>query len=493
MPFLSLPGAVRMHYDVLGSPSGSQTNVDPTKPILVVLCPFVSVQASELPQLSPGSPLHDVYQIVAFSPRSHGRTTSDSKPQHDPFVSAADLAFAFEALQLPPSPLFAPGSICGRIAVAFTILFPHLVTSLALIGMAGRGAKASREAFRTLDGSMFNPEEPEDMHETLAELCHSLYNEYISVDESDKFLNLLLRRYNPRNVVHNYELCRMSYLSFTVPEAAVASIKQPILLLHGDCDRYNSVHDFAEWQQLFTGAYEVDAHIIPDAPHLCWMTSPAEVTSRLSSFLLRHAPPSTPSYHPPDFPAALRRVAQLTSNAKAAQRNPRSAESFSCLSDEDKDEAAGDLSRMREYAAAWQSRPLLEGAESVEPWEEQAMGRVPRPKWRFSRRYDTLDESPRSSTARFSVASEVFVQIASVEQSEKVSDALDPLPMSIVEVQVLPSTAAMQESDSSDDEDSLGHPDRKDSGFVDAVESQPSDIKPSYESITEPLLRVSLA
>lgn len=41
MPFLSLPGAVRMHYDVLGSPSGSQTNVDPNKPILVVLCPFV--------------------------------------------------------------------------------------------------------------------------------------------------------------------------------------------------------------------------------------------------------------------------------------------------------------------------------------------------------------------------------------------------------------------------------------------------------------------
>lgn len=119
-----------------------------------------------------------------------------------------------------------------------------------------------------------------------------------------------------------------------------------------------------------------------DAPHLCWMTNPAEITSRLSSFLCRHAPPSTPSYHAPDFPAALRRVAQLTSNAKAAQRNPRSAESFSCLSDEDKDEAAGDLSRMREYAAVWQSRPLLEGAESVEPWEEQAMGRVPRPKWR---------------------------------------------------------------------------------------------------------------
>lgn len=65
--------------------------------------------------------------------------------------------------------------------------------------------------------------------------------------------------------------------------------------------------------------------------------------------------------------------------------------------------------------------------------------------------------------------------------------------MSIVEVQVLPSTAAMQESDSSDDENSLGHPDRKDSGFVDAVESQSGDIKPHYESITEPLLRVSLA
>lgn len=51
--------------------------------------------------------------------------------------------------------------------------------------------------------------------------------------------------------------------SFNVPEDAVASITQPVLLLHGDCDRYNSVQDFAEWQQLFTGAQEVDAHIIP--------------------------------------------------------------------------------------------------------------------------------------------------------------------------------------------------------------------------------------
>jgi len=172
MPFLNLPSSVRLHYEVLkpDGTSGDQLAADPTKPTLVALVPFLARTAMDVPQLRPGSSLRADYQIIAMSPRSHGRTTSEVRPQHDPFVSAADLAFAFKALQLPPCPVYAPGFIAGRTAVAFAILFPELVTALALIGVSGTEGMTTVEGFRTLDATLFNPEEPADLYEALGEL-----------------------------------------------------------------------------------------------------------------------------------------------------------------------------------------------------------------------------------------------------------------------------------------------------------------------------------
>ncbi|BGP37417.1 hypothetical protein JCM10450v2_001327 [Rhodotorula kratochvilovae] len=505
MPFLSLPSAVRMHYEVLKPDGSTDTGaaLDPTRPTLVVLVPFLAVTLQDVPQVWPDSPLHATHQIVAFSPRSHGRTISEPQPQHDPFVSAADLAFAFEALQLPPSPLFAPGSICGRIAVAFAVLFPQLVTALAVVGISGTEAKTSLEGFRTLDATMFNPEEPADLHETIAELVRHLWTDYLDVDGFDKFVNFLLRRHNPRTATRSYELCRLSYLSVNLTSEAIASIKQPVLLLHGDNDNYNDVGHVQEWVARLTGAKEVEAYIIPDAPHTCWVTQPALVTSYLSSFLARHASAAPSAYTAPDFPAALQRIAALTSNPKAALRNPHKPESFSSLTEEEKAMVAADLERVRGYEAAWRARPLVEGSEGLEPWEEQSAARVPRPRWRWSRRNDEIPSSPRNSSARFSIASEVVVQIASSQSAEKVSAiGGDIRPMSIVEVNVLPRVSAARGSIAgedgapSDDESEEGEEGgefcRKDSGFVDALEEQPGHLKGQH-NIVEGFARVALA
>ena len=217
MPFLDLPSSVRMFYDVL-QPDGT-TTVDPTRPTLVTLVHFVSPNYSHIPQLRPGSSLRADYQIIALSPRSHGRTTSAVRPEYDPYVSAADLAFAFEALKLPPSTIYAPGFIASRIAVAFAILFPDLVTSLCLIGFGGIKGRTTLEGFRTLDASMFNPEDPADLYETLGELgassppvsrtrpskrtdpdfrlplptAKNLYGDELQVDAFDDVMSLLLR------------------------------------------------------------------------------------------------------------------------------------------------------------------------------------------------------------------------------------------------------------------------------------------------------------
>lgn len=64
-------------------------------------------------------------------------------PESDHYVAAAEVASAYEALQVPPCPLFAPSTICGRIALALAILFPDLVTSLAFVSLGSRSARRS--------------------------------------------------------------------------------------------------------------------------------------------------------------------------------------------------------------------------------------------------------------------------------------------------------------------------------------------------------------
>ena len=98
---------------------------------------------STLPQLAPTSPLRKDFNIIALAPRSHGETTAPITAKSDHFVAAAEIAFAYEALQIPPCPLFAPSMICGRIALAFTILFPDLVTSLAVASLGSRKQRRS--------------------------------------------------------------------------------------------------------------------------------------------------------------------------------------------------------------------------------------------------------------------------------------------------------------------------------------------------------------
>ncbi|GAA5822356.1 hypothetical protein JCM3770_000532 [Rhodotorula araucariae] len=492
MPFLSLPSAVRMHYEVLRADGSIDTGapLDPERPTLVALVPFIAATPQDLPQISPDSPLHTEYQIVAFSSRSHGRTMSEPRPQHDPFVCAADLAFAFEALQLPPSPLFAPGSICSRIAVAFAVLFPQLVTALAIVGIASTNAKTSLEGFRTLDATMFNPEDEADLHETIAELAYSLWSNYLDVDGFDRFVNLLLRRHNPRSATRSYELCRLSYLSVNLPTEAIASITQPVLLIHGENDLYNGVDAMEEWADRLTRVKELETHVIPDSPHACWATHPTLVTSYLSSFLARHVPAAPSAYTPPDFQAALQRTAAVLSNPKALLRNPRRPESFSFLTDDEMAMVAADLERVRGYEEAWRQRPLVQGADGLEPWEESSATRVPRPRWRWSRRNDDIPTSPRSGQGRFSLASEVVVQIASTQSAEKGSlfDG-DLRPMSIVEVDVLPPARTRGAGPEGAPSDAFA---RKDSGFVDVVEEQPDRDKADKLDIVEGFARVAL-
>ncbi|GAA5973336.1 hypothetical protein JCM11641_003078 [Rhodosporidiobolus odoratus] len=480
MPFLNLPSAVRMHYEVLSLSTSTTSHsihataawLDPSRPTLVVLVPFFVTHASALCQLGPTSPLLRSHNVLAFSPRAHGRTTSEPKA-HDAFASAADLAFAFEALQLPPSQLYAPGSICGRIALAFAAMFPSQVTALALCGVGSGARLAGPEAWATLESTLFNPPEEQDLHEVVGELALQSLGYNADTDSIDELTNIFVRRYNPRHAVSAYTLCRLVYLSMPLTAEAAALIKAPVLLLHGEDDVFCPPSDPARWTQVLVNAEAVEMHVIPGAPHVCYHTHNDDVLPRLTSFLSRHAPSSSPSPIPLDLTAALRTCSSITGNPKVLLRNSRCPESYSVLPDAEREEATRDLARMQQYEAEWAKRPLVRGAEGLEPWEAAKTERVARPTWRWSRRHEFPSASPRSSS-RFSCANEVIVQIDSVRRTSRADEAV-ALPLSTVDKVLSPrlgrtasatSSFRNYDGESSDDEsDGESCRGRKDSGY----------------------------
>lgn len=118
---------------------------------------------------------------------------------------------------------------------------------------------------------------------------------------------------------------------------------------------------------------------------MCFITDHEAVTDLLSSFFRRHLPSPLPSYTPPSFSSALETVATLFDAPQVRLRNPRNPESYSSLSSAEKEEVRVDLERMKGYEQEWMQKPLLAGAEGVEPWEIDTARRVPRPKWRYVR------------------------------------------------------------------------------------------------------------
>ncbi|GAA6006125.1 hypothetical protein JCM10207_000531 [Rhodosporidiobolus poonsookiae] len=507
MPFLSLPGSVRMFYEVLSDPLATDNAdlvdpatplLDPSKPTLVTLVPFYAVQASALPQIDASSPLRKTHNIVAFSPRSHGRTVSEAKPQHDALVSAADLAFAFEALQLPPSQIYAPGSICGRIAIAFATMFPAQVTAIVVLGASALSALTTTEGFEMLDSTMFNPLSLEDLHEIMGELAMQLMGRNAKGDQVDDFVNLLLRRHNPRHCSKSYELCRLSYLGMPLTPEAVAKVKAPVLLLHGENDEYSSPAHALTWRELLMGSSEVAFHIIPDASHVAFLSEAEPALSHMTSFLSRHTPSSPLPIHSPDFALALRTCSEMAQNPKILVRNPRNPESYSALSTEEREKCAVDLAKMARYEAEWSARPLADGAEGLEPWQDASAGRIPRQRWRWSRRNDAPSSSPRASQ-RYSIASEVAVQIISSETVVQVTSEQAIRPFSLVESKVLPAVTPEEDedalstaSDDDSDDDSEDFPGRKDSGFVDALTGDEHNMdKKEVEGVVESMSRLA--
>ncbi|GAA5976772.1 hypothetical protein JCM5350_007243 [Sporobolomyces pararoseus] len=327
MPYISLPGSVELYYEQPNSPHDYSS-----KPSLVLIAPsWTNVLA-----LSPYvEALKDSYNLTLLELRSHGRSTNPVVAEFDFFVGAADVAFAMEALKLPPSHLFAAGGPAFQTAVKLTLLFPSQVLSLILVGVATFFAEPrNKEAFREVDDVWFSPESSEEFVEVLGAISDFLFGDKRPGEDQVKIKDWLIgtiaRKYNPfkgREVwmasVPNHRHPRLT------PEL-LATIKQPILMIQGERDLAFPIEDIESFTKCFTSAKEMQFQRVSDGPHLLALSHPSLVISLMKPFLSRHNSFSS-SPIPLSHSEALTTLSRIGSDSSITSRDPRNSLSYSLV------------------------------------------------------------------------------------------------------------------------------------------------------------------
>ncbi|KDE08591.1 hypothetical protein MVLG_01055 [Microbotryum lychnidis-dioicae p1A1 Lamole] len=394
---------------------------DLTKPVLVVISPIISLSASAIPQIQ-DEQIRSSFNVVSIDPRSHGRSRGAIKSTYDRWTAAADVACVMEALQLPRSHVYAPSSPCFQIALNLAILFPELVLSLSFAAVTGLYAlPKSLPQTLDLEQSWQCPLDPEEFEEALGGLEHILFSacdgpEMVKI--VDKTMGVISRRYNQYKAARTFEVCRGNQYTPQPSALGPASVRVPVLIMHGTKDLTSSMEEAHEVQQALTQA-KVEFHEIEGGPNMLYLTHAEEATTLLRSFLTRH----TSSVYGTDFvvsasspPAAvnfdraLLRAAKLSSNSRVKRREPRIPDSFSLVSATAKDESTRQIDRLQKRAQAL--RFVIPGTEDPEPWDANYTQKRP---WKWSRRHVYTDPA---GGVRTSVASEIEVQVA-VQQARE--------------------------------------------------------------------------
>ncbi|KWU44656.1 hypothetical protein RHOSPDRAFT_33735 [Rhodotorula sp. JG-1b] len=356
MSTLDLPGDVHMRYERFEATQSDSTTGTPT---IVVLVPFTSVPLSTLPQLAPTSPLRKDFNIIALAPRAHGETTAPITAKSDHFVAAAEIAFAYEALQIPPCPLFAPSMICGRIALAFTILFPDLVTSLAVASLGSRKQRRSLAEIVGICEVGLSGEDADLVVEMFSELASTLGDDDETPEQRDGLVKFLLRQGGPRKSRQSYERMGLWYFEAKFPPHALAA---------GEKDN-DTLPDNDDWAMLLSGARQVQTKLIPNTSKLCWMKSPEAVSEAVTQFFEQTAGSLEAPASPPDFERALDTLSALSHEPGVRERDPRNPQSFTALTAEEVEAQRQALQRVTAAEELWCAQH-----EAPDPWDAPSPG-----------------------------------------------------------------------------------------------------------------------
>jgi len=250
--------------------------------------------------------LNDRYNMVAIETRSQGQTTGPINVNATLEDNAYDLAVALDTLGWPPYHLMGEGATGCLIALRLTILRPQRVLSLLLISPPfleappenRKGLIELRDAFMENkngrgDGSGELPAEAINGFLTYLQSNYSAMTQRARV--ASTFETLFGAGRPAEAILEHFD----PLINRTpIPKEALASITQPVLILHGSEDAAAPTEAAETLKNLLSGAAGgADLRIVHGAPNQLTFTHHGFANRFIARFLEYHAP-SKPFGHP---------------------------------------------------------------------------------------------------------------------------------------------------------------------------------------------------
>ncbi|KAF8165103.1 alpha/beta-hydrolase [Crassisporium funariophilum] len=346
---------------------------DLDKPTVVILHP-VLLDTTWLDLQFEDARMQKHYNIIAFDMRSCGRSECRPSARHDSWVEAADLAFCFQKLHLPPCHILALEGISIGCALRFAVLFPELCLSLTLINVPS--PMESREKSTTLDDltrSSSFAQDLESFEHAVQEFVEYFFGPECEPDLQDELISFWAVAFPPTRrcrlaetvgVYVNVSVHRTKLLNFlmfcliqrTPLKADIcASITQPVLLIHGEKNQLHPSRNAEDLASKLTGVRDgvVTYTVKGGSSMLSVIPGNASIANKVFTNFLMRLPHHRSHYIQPDASMELRMkfaldtLSEITGRSEIASLDPLCSMSFSCVPPET-------IKRQSEVLAAFQ-------------------------------------------------------------------------------------------------------------------------------------------
>nr|GAT46216.1 predicted protein [Mycena chlorophos] len=282
--------------------------------------------------------LNDDYNIIAFDiPRCCGQSEFRPSGRTDSWTDAADLALASRALNLPPMHILAFEGMATTCALRFAALFPEMCLSLALCNVPPETELMwIYSAYNELIQTWCYTEDIEGYEYIASEAVTFAFGANTSVALRDEVIGYWSTNTYPQKRQRALSQANLVMNRTPLPPAALQSITQPILMIHGDANE-TAPRKYAE--RLATELKAIFYPVKGGAGYLNLTPGTASIVNQVYVKFLSRLPRARSD--PPEYPTsthermrdALSMLERITGETTMSTRDPMCPLSFCALED----------------------------------------------------------------------------------------------------------------------------------------------------------------
>ncbi|KAF8974713.1 alpha/beta-hydrolase [Flammula alnicola] len=358
---------------------------DPEKPTIVILHP-VFLDSTWLDLQMGDSRFNSQFNIIAFDMRCAGKSSCRPSARHDSWVDAADLAFCFQKLHLPPSHILSLEGTSINCALRFAVLFPESCLSLTLVNVP-----APVENIDELVHAACFADDLESFEQAAFECIEFLFGPDSDPDLVDDLIAFWETNHPPSKRARLAETAFLYLGRSTLSPEMYASITQPVLIIQGEKNELCPMKYADKLASQLTGVK--DGAVLYDVKGGTSMISvvpgPASIVNNVFYKFLTRLPHHRSDIVPPQssitdrMRMALQQLSEILGNPEMAELDPLSSLSFCCLTPE---VIKGQSEHLRQYLKdaslaftpmPTEGRPLRKYSErGREKWSYSEIGRL---------------------------------------------------------------------------------------------------------------------